>query len=124
MNVFKIHIDATLTIAHQLAMTAACQLWVNRRQLFLVFSAYDNCHKDIKSIECISLNLEMYLLEDSVRKIVASVKVEKHHYACFLLLLGGVPRINPTRWQDSVKVMVDIDMSNDSWRKWNSLNKT
>lgn len=73
MNVFKIYIDATLKIAHQLAMTAACQLWVNRRQLFLVFSAYDN--KDIKSIECISLNLEMYLLEDSVRKIVASVKV-------------------------------------------------
>jgi len=97
MNVFNIHVDATVTIAYELAMTSACQLWVNRRQLFLIFSAYDNCHKDIMSTECISLNLEMYRLEDSLRKIIASVKVQKHHYACFLLLLRGIPRIHPTR---------------------------
>lgn len=97
MNVFKILVDTTLTIAHQLATTVACHLQVNRRQLFLIFSAYDNGHKDIKRTECISLNLEMHLLGDSVRKIVASVKVWKHHYACFLLLLGGIPRVSPTR---------------------------
>lgn len=36
---------------------------------------------------------------------------------CFLLLLGGIPRINPTRQQDGVDMvvvdMVVVDMSND-----------
>lgn len=37
MNSFKIHVDATLTIVHWLAMNDEYQLWVNKRHLLLFF---------------------------------------------------------------------------------------
>lgn len=60
--VIKRQFDVTLSIAHQLAMIAACQLCINKRQLFFMLSVY-NCHENIENTECIFLNLEMYLSE-------------------------------------------------------------
>lgn len=40
-----------------------------------MLSVYGNCHESINSTECVTLNLEMYLSEDNVSKIIANVKV-------------------------------------------------
>lgn len=75
MNVFKTQADVTLTIAHQLAMIAACQFCVNKGQLFLMLSVYDSCHENIKCTECIFFNFKMYLSEENTEKNHCKCKV-------------------------------------------------
>lgn len=75
MNVFKTQVDVTLTIAHELAMIAACQFCINKGQLFLMLSVYYNCYENIKSTAFIFLNSEMYLSEENVRKNNANIKM-------------------------------------------------